>query len=86
MDSIRKLADALNAGAFVAAFDDDTLVAFARQLVGWRGQTETFERVRAMAQFQAKMQGQDLDAHLTGEEQHALFDRLRQGKKCVPLV
>ena len=86
MDSIRKLADALNAGAFVAAFDDDTLVAFARQLVGWRGPTETFERVRAMAQSQAKMQGQDLDAHLTEDEQHALFDRLRQGEKRVILV
>ena len=86
MDSIRKFADALNAGAFVAAFDDDNLVACARQLVGWRGPTETFERVRAMAQSQAKMQGQDLDAHLTEDEQHALFDRLRQGGKCVPLV
>ena len=86
MESIRKLADALNAGAFVAAFDDDTLVSFARQLVGWRGPTETFARVRAMAQFQAQMQGQDLDAHLTEDEQHALFDRLREGKKYVPLV
>ena len=70
----------------MATFDDDTLVSFARQLVGWRGPAETFERVRAMAQFQAQMQGQDLDAHLTEDEQHALFDRLREGKKCVPLV
>ena len=35
MDAIRKLAGVLDAGAFVATFDDDTLVMFARQLVQW---------------------------------------------------
>ena len=85
MDAIRKLAGVLDAGAFVATFDDDTLVMFARRLVKW-GPNDSFERVQRMARLQAEAHGQDLDKYLTIAQQRALFDRLRQVKKYGPIL
>ena len=84
MDAICKLAGVLDAGAFVATFDDDTLVMFARQLVQWKP-NDTFESVQRMARLQAEAHGQDLDKYLTIAQQRALFVRLRQVKKYKPI-
>ena len=79
MNAVRKLASTQGYGALCATMSDESLVAFARQLVGYRGDTDTRQRVLAVARVLAAHAGVDLDAAITEREKDELWDLLRKG-------